>query len=96
MTKGYLIAQVTVTDPGAYGTYVEAAGKLMSAYGAKQILKPETAIVAEGKPKARTVIFEFDSFDTAKRFWNSPEYTTIKALRFRAAEADFILVEGSD
>lgn len=37
MTKGYRIAQVTVTNPGAYGAYVEAAGKRMNAYGAKQI-----------------------------------------------------------
>ncbi|MBY5815906.1 DUF1330 domain-containing protein [Rhizobium leguminosarum] len=46
--------------------------------------------------KARTVIFEFDSFQKVQAFWDSPEYAQAKALRASAADADFILIEGAD
>lgn len=95
MAKGYLIAQVTVADPDAYARYGQVAGALLKAAGARQILNPDTAIVAEGAPKARTVIFEFDSFEAAKMFWNSAAYQESIALRRGAAEGDFILVEGA-
>lgn len=95
MAKGYLIAQVTVTDPEAYARYGTVAGDLLKAAGARQILNPATAIIAEGRPKARTVMFEFNSFEAAKAFWNSPAYQASIALRRGAAEGDFILVEGA-
>ncbi|MEH7906976.1 DUF1330 domain-containing protein [Rhizobium laguerreae] len=46
--------------------------------------------------KARTVIFEFDSFEKVPAFWESPEYAQAKALRAGVADADFILIEGAD
>ncbi|MEY9530892.1 DUF1330 domain-containing protein [Sinorhizobium fredii] len=94
MAKGYLIAQVTVADREAYARYSEAAGELLKTYGAKVIVRPESAIVKEGNPKARTVIFEFDTFERAKAFWDSPEYDMAKKLRAGAANGDFILIEG--
>lgn len=96
MAKGYLIAQVTVSDASAYGNYAKAVGDLLKAYNAKVLVKPESAVVKEGSPKARTVVFEFDSFDKAKAFWDSEEYGQAKTLREGAAEADFILIEGAD
>lgn len=96
MAKGYLIAQVTVTNPAAYALYAKAAGDLLIAYGARAVVRPDTALVKEGRPKARTVIFEFGSFDEAKAFWDSPEYAEAKALRAGAADGDFILIEGVD
>ncbi|WEZ86076.1 DUF1330 domain-containing protein (plasmid) [Rhizobium sp. 32-5/1] len=96
MTKGYLIAQVTVTNSEAYFRYAKAAGDLLKNYGARLIVAPESALIKEGSPKARTAIFEFESFDKAKEFWDSPEYAEAKVLRSGAAEADFILIEGAD
>ncbi|MCX2698543.1 DUF1330 domain-containing protein [Ochrobactrum chromiisoli] len=96
MAKGYLIAQVTVTDPEAYAEYSKAAGDLLKRCGARLIINPDTLTVVEGSPKNRTVIFEFDSFSQAKSFWDSTEYAKAKAFRTGAAEADFMLVEGLD
>ncbi|WID95190.1 DUF1330 domain-containing protein [Bosea vestrisii] len=96
MAKGYLIAQVTITNADAYALYAKEAGALLKQYRAKVIVKPETAIVKEGNPKSRTVIFEFESFKSVQEFWGSSEYERAKALRYGAAEADFILIEGTD
>lgn len=96
MAKGYLIALVNITDKQAYARYAQSSSKLLREWGARAVVKPDTAIVKEGHPKPRTVIFEFDSFDQAKAFWDSPAYTESKALRDGAADADFILMEGVD
>jgi uncharacterized protein (DUF1330 family) len=40
------------------------------------------------------VIFEFDSFSEAKRFYESAEYQAAKALRISAATGTFVIVEG--
>ncbi len=95
MAKGYLIAQVTVTDAEAYGRYARAAGELLKAHGARLLVRPDSLIVKEGAPEARTAIFEFDSFADAQAFWDSPEYAEAKTLRAGAASGDFLLMEGA-
>lgn len=94
MSRGYLIAQVTVTDPEACARYAKAAGDLLKALDARTLFDPNTATVVEGAPGTRTVIVEFDSLDRAKGFWDSNEDQEAKALRLDAAEADVILVGG--
>jgi uncharacterized protein (DUF1330 family) len=96
MAKGYLIAQVTVTDPEAYGRYSKAAMPRLEAYGARLILKPETAIFKEDTARARVAMFEFETFEAAQVFWENPEYAAAREVRAGAAEGEFILVEGAD
>ncbi|MGY5777741.1 DUF1330 domain-containing protein [Rhizobium sp. LEGMi135b] len=94
MPKGYLIAQLKVTDPERYAVYGAAATELLARFGGKAFVRPDTAIVVEGTPRPRTAIFEFESFERAKAFWESEEYAKAKLLRAGAADADFILIEG--
>ncbi|MBI3326328.1 MAG: DUF1330 domain-containing protein, partial [Nitrospinae bacterium] len=42
----------------------------------------------------RVVLLEFPSVEQAKRWYDSPEYRDPKALRFRTAKTNLILVEG--
>ncbi|MBB6304765.1 DUF1330 domain-containing protein [Rhizobium leucaenae] len=93
MPKGSLIAQLKVTDTDQYAVYGAAATKLLEHYGGRALVRPDTALVVEGNPRPRTIIFEFDSIARAKAFWGSEEYVQAKALRANAAEADFILIE---
>lgn len=96
MAKGYLIAQLKVTDPTGFAAYAKASSEVLSAFGARLLIKPDTAIVAEGNPRPRTVIFEFASFEDARRCWDSDEYQKTIPLRTGASDGDFILVEGVD
>ena len=96
MAKGYLIVQVLITDSQAYARYGEAATKVLEAHQARLIVKPGSAIVKEGNARPRNLIFEFESFEKAKEFWDSPEYQAAKSLREGAAEGEFILIEGVD
>jgi uncharacterized protein (DUF1330 family) len=41
------------------------------------------------------VVLEFADLETAKKWWDSPEYAPAKALRQRIATTDMIVVEGA-
>lgn len=92
--KGYLIGLIKVTDPEQYAVYAKASSDVIEQFGGKPVVQPGTAIIAEGSPRPRTVIFEFDSFETVQRFWESADYNLTKTLRANAADCDFILMEG--
>lgn len=94
MNKGYLIAHVTVSDPVTYSEYAKAAGKAMQAFNPKVIAWSGQYENLEGESHEKHVIFEFASFDEAKRFYESPEYQAARLIRVGAATGTFVLVEG--
>ncbi|WP_346778635.1 DUF1330 domain-containing protein [Burkholderia sp. Ac-20353] len=49
----------------------------------------------EGEAHERHVVFEFDSFAEAKRFYESPAYEAAKALRAGVATGTFVILEGT-
>jgi len=96
MAKGYLLVSITVTDPDAYARYVQVSAEVLKAFGGRLLVKAETAIIKEGAGRTRNVIFEFESFEKVKAYWDSPEYQAAKLLRIGAADGEFILIEGVD
>lgn len=92
----YMISQATVTDPDKYEEYRLAALPLLEAYGASYVLRARDVECLEGSWDGRVIaVLEFPSIEAARRFWSSPEYLDLKALRQAAAEMDVILVEGA-
>ena len=94
MTKGYLIAHVTVTDAAAYAEYARAAAQAMQAFNPTIVAWSGQYENLEGESHERHVVFEFASFDEAKQFYNSPDYQAARQLRAGAASGTFVLVEG--
>lgn len=95
MNKGYLIGHVTVKNPDAYAEYAQAAAEAMQPFAPKIIAWSGQYENLEGESHQRHVVFEFASFDEAKRFYESPAYQAAKALRAGVATGTFVLVEGS-
>jgi len=95
MNKSYLIAHVTVSDRVAYSEYARAAGEAMQAFNPKIIAWSGQYENLEGESHDKHVVFEFDSFDEAKRFYESPEYQAARLIRAGAATGTFVLVEGA-
>lgn len=95
MQKGYWMAHVDVTDPGAYGRYREANAEAFAKYGAKFLVRGGSAEEVEG-PQGRTrhVIIEFPSLEAARACWASPEYARAKAERAGAGNAYITIVAG--
>jgi len=91
-----LIVQAAVTEREAYKRYQAAVQPLMASFGGKLKGTGVGLEVLEGLHDGRRlVIFEFASMDAVHRFWNSPEYKTVKKLRDGAATIDVWAVPGA-
>ena len=97
--NGYIIADLTITDPEMFDDYKSKVGSTIEKYGGKSIIlakKKEGAIdVVEGEWNPNLfVVIQFDSVDKAKEWYNSPEYTEIIDLRFNSSSARLAIVAG--
>jgi len=94
--KGYIIAQVDVTNPQQYAEYAKLTPALIEKAGGRFIARGGRVATLEGPAApSRVVIIEFPSFERAQEFYNSPEYVAVRKLRAGAATAQFVVVEGS-
>ncbi|CAH1650829.1 DUF1330 domain-containing protein [Chelatococcus asaccharovorans] len=94
MPKGYMIARVTVTNPEAYAEYVALASEVIRAYGGKLLTRGGRTELLEGEMRPRNVVIEFETYEKAIAYYNSPEYQRAKKARENAGVADMIAVEG--
>ncbi len=95
MTKAYIIAQATVTNPEQYEGYKALAGAAVAKYGGKYIVRGGATHLLEGDwSPPRLVILEFESAEQAKRFYDSPEYQAARQQRQGAAQMNMLVVEG--
>ena len=96
MAKGYIVARVSVNDPDAYMEYIKNARIAMDKYGATILAAGGKAESLEGDKRDRNVILEFESYEQAKVYFNSPEYQSAREHRAAAgvSEGEFIVIEG--
>lgn len=96
MAKGYWIARVDIRDAARYPDYVAAAKPAFEKYGAKFLARGGAFQKLEGQVRARNVVIEFPSLQTAIDCYNSPEYQIAAAIRQQCADAEMVVVEGID
>jgi uncharacterized protein (DUF1330 family) len=93
---GYVIAQMSVTDPEAFADYPGQAGPTVAAFGGRYVVRGGTIDNIEGDWKpGRVVIIEFDSVAQAKAWYDSQMYEEAKALRIRSTISSLMIVEGA-
>ena len=91
----YLIAQLEVVDPATYAEYGKAVTATITAHGGRFLVRGGAVEVFEGDlaPK-RVVVLGFPDTDTLRRWYRSPEYAPLIAMRRRAARGSLYMVEG--
>ena len=91
----YIIVDVTIYNESEYANYRTATPATVELYNGKFIVRGGKTEVIEGvwNPE-RLVIIEFPTAARAKEWWNSPEYSAIKNIRFENAKSNMLLVEG--
>lgn len=94
MPKAYWVAHVDVDDPATYENYKAANAVAFSKYGAKFIVRGGKQAIREGQSRARTVVLEFQDYDTAMACYDSPEYQKALAIRKDISTGDLVIVEG--
>ena len=88
----YLVVQARVTDPAGFDAYVQAVQPVIAAFGGRLIGRGNPPLVLEGDWPWQTVgVLEFASVDAIERFWHSPEYRAVKALRDNAADFQVVV-----
>jgi len=93
----YIVVRMKVTDPEQYKRYTARTPDCVASFGGRFIVRGGETVTLEGPEFSdRMVVIEFPSLDRAQEFYNSPEYTEIKALREHAGIGEFIAVEGAD
>lgn len=94
MPKGYIIGQITVTDPEAYKEYIVRDTPILEGLGGRFIVRGGQAQVMEGTALNRHVVIEFDSYEQALAAYNDPEYQNVAEIRRRTADSVIVVVEG--
>jgi uncharacterized protein (DUF1330 family) len=93
--SAYVIALINVTDQEGYAPYRDMATASIAQYGGKYLARGGSSEVLEGETDAnRFVIVQFDTYDQAKTWFDSPEYEAAKPHRRRNSTSTLMLVEG--
>ncbi len=93
--KGYLVANIRVTDPAKFEQYRAAVPAVIAQYGGRYAVRGgELQRMENAEGWNRVVVLEFDSLAAARRFYDSPEYAPLLRLRIEATESQVVLVEG--
>ena len=95
MAPGYVIAQISVTDPVAYREYVAAVTPVVAKFGGEYMVRGGKAETVEGTaPGERTVVTRFPSYQAARDWYFSDDYAGIKKMRQAASTSIQTLAEG--
>src|SRR5512138_628831 len=92
----YVIGEIEVTDPATYEDYRKQVLAVVQKYGGRFVARGGKAETLEGgTPAKRVVVLEFPSMEQAQKWYRSPEYAPLIALRQRASRGRLVLVEGA-
>ena len=91
----YVIVETDVHDPERYERYKAASPDAVHSGGGRFVARGGELAVLEGDwSPSRLVILEFPDLEAAKRWYESPGYQEVKALREGAASLRMVAVEG--
>jgi uncharacterized protein (DUF1330 family) len=91
----YVIADVEVEDADRFAEYREAAPEVLRLHGVEYLARGGEIEVLEGDWRpSRLVILAFDDLEHARRWYESPEYQELKALRKGASTTRLVAVQG--
>lgn len=92
MKKAFVVIDLTVKDPEKMKQYGQIAKKLIAENGGKFIANSEVEVLYGHSGFKLKAIVEFPDAESAKAWYNSPEYQKIIPTRSIAMEAQFHLI----
>ncbi len=92
----YLMADVQVQDAESYQAYGAQVPATLEPYGGRFLVRGGASEVIEGEfQPSRLVVIEFPDMETLTAWYNSDAYQGIVGIRWEAATASVIAVEGA-
>ena len=93
--NGYMLIDTEVFDPEVFAEFRSKIEEALQPHGGRFLVRGGAVEVTEGDWSfQRVVIIEFDSFERARGFVRSPEYTALQDLRERCMHSKTMVVEG--
>ena len=93
--KGYLIANIAVSDAAGFEAYRSQVPAVIAQHGGRYLVRGGAVQQVErGDSFERLVVIEFPSLEAARRFYGSAAYAPLLALRERTTRSEVVLVEG--
>ena len=96
MPKGYLVANIRVTDQERFQKFSGMAGPIIQKFGGKVLARGPGADRHEGTLYGVVMMIEFDSKEIAEKFYFSEDYQAAKAVRDECSETDLMIIEGAN
>ena len=96
MTKAYVIAHLTLTNPDRFmSEYMSKVGAVVEAFGGKYLVRGGEISYQEGESLGdRTVVIEFPSRDAAHAWGSSEQYQAIVKARTENSTGPVIIIDG--
>ena len=92
---GYVVADVTVTDPETYADYRALTPGSIAAFDGRFLVRGgEHEVISGGWTPGRLVLLEFDSLARAAAWYDSPAYVEARAIRQSASTGSMVMVAG--
>ena len=96
MPKGYLVANIMVTDAEKFQAFAGMAAPAIKKYGGKVLARGPSADRHEGELSGTVMMIEFESKKAAETFYFSEEYQAAKAVRETCSDTDLMIIEGAE
>ena len=95
MPKGYWLATYKkIENKSNLGNYAAKATGTIKSYGGNPLVRGGKYKCLEGNDFPRTVIWEFPTYDAAKKCYDSKEYQEAWGLAKNSTERNLQIVEG--
>jgi uncharacterized protein (DUF1330 family) len=95
MSAFFIFDNKAVNDPGKLEAYKTGVASVVAAYGGSyRVLGGQFEVVEGDWTPSFLVMIEFPSLDAAKKWYHSPEYAELKALRMSAVQCNGVVIEG--
>lgn len=86
---------VEVSDPPKMQEYRDRIGEIVAIFGGRYLAVGGPFDVVEGEWRpVFPVLIEFPSLELAHRWYDSPEYQELKALRLAATNCNAVFIQG--
>ena len=91
----YVVAEIEVTDPATYQTYVDRNGALVQSFGGRFLARGgKTETIAGPAPRGRVAIYTFESMEKMQAWCDSAPYKELIAIRDQSSTFRSFAVEG--
>lgn len=91
----YFVALIDIHDPDGYQRYLDGFDAVFAPYQGEVLAVDENPTILEGRwPAARTVVIRFPSEAELLRWYHSPEYRQLVAVRTAVSTASVAVVHG--